>query len=96
MKADQCVDVKASIAPVGSRESRTKTEGPEAAISTQSAVLVLALLLRHFSADCRLCRAGIQHPSVRAGPTFLATRDEGVEPAGVNRAYARYLVDLPR
>lgn len=41
---------------------------------------MLNLLLRQAGVKCRLCRLGIQHPSVRrAALLLLAARDEGVD-----------------
>ena len=96
--ADHWADENVSSAPSGSPESLTSTECFLQAISTHSPPPPLALLVRQVSVECRLCRAGIQHPSIRRiARRLAATRDEGVEPAGVNRAYAaRYLVDIPR
>lgn len=71
-------------APAGLRESRTSTDCPALAISTHSVPLALYLLVRQSSVQCWLCRPGIQHPSVQRATVRRVTRDEVVEPAGVN------------
>lgn len=67
-----------STAPDGLRESRTSTDCPWHAISTQFPWSALKLLLRQVGPDCWLGRADINHPSVRRA-AYVVRRpgDEG-------------------
>jgi hypothetical protein len=73
---------------LGSRESRTSTDRPSLAISTQLPWSALKLLLRQVDSDCRLGRLSMQHPSVRRVTLCAATRDEGVDLGRSQEGYA--------
>jgi CRP-like cAMP-binding protein len=59
MNADHWPRENSSMAPDGLRESRTSSDCPSRAISTQLPEPPLALLLRQTGAERRLCRLGI-------------------------------------
>jgi hypothetical protein len=97
MKADHWAAANARAAS-GERESRTNISDPALAISTQVSEPLLNLLLRQTSVKCRLCRLGIQHPSVRRAALLLAAaRDEGVDLGQESTGQRRpLLADIPR
>jgi hypothetical protein len=98
MSEDHWPGENSSTVPDGLRESRTSTDCSPSAISTHSPALPLNLLLRQTGVECRLCRLGIQNPSVRRAALLLAAaRDEGVDLGRSQQGQRRpLLVDIPR